>query len=193
MIAGLKGYEKKVYNSNKPSGRKIRRTAKESSGARAQMKLTAKTEWESEWDRKRSKDVEEDFDLDDGEPESNSRKRKRVYRNEDENIPEGWKQKEKVKEKDKDVPDGWKITKTGRVVKTLSLMIIVGSMRGELATNLRSVTQRMKLIVGYNTKIVVRGQKDEELTVQEQSMERPPLWQAEVSALRPARQFHGKL
>ena len=34
---------------------------------------------------------------------------------------------------------------------------MIGSRRGELASNLRKVNERMKMIVGYNTKVVERG------------------------------------
>ena len=43
MIAGLKGYEKEVFNSNKPGGRMIRRTAKKNSKTRAQRKERKQT------------------------------------------------------------------------------------------------------------------------------------------------------
>ena len=45
ILAGLKGYEKLLKESKKPGGRKLHRTAGESSKARARKKIMEKTEW----------------------------------------------------------------------------------------------------------------------------------------------------
>ena len=45
VIAGIKGYEKLLKNSKLLGGRKLQRTAAESSKERARRKLTGKTEW----------------------------------------------------------------------------------------------------------------------------------------------------
>ena len=129
MLAGLKGYEKIVYNSKKQGGRKIRRTAKESSATRALRKLTAKTEWFR--DRKRGREEEDDFD--DRVSDIRTKKKSRITSTDEENLPTGWKHKNK----DKAMPEGLKEQKAGREIKTRSLMFVVGSIRGELTSNLR--------------------------------------------------------
>ena len=45
ILAGLKGYDKLLKESKKPGGRKLHRTAGESSKARARKKIMEKTEW----------------------------------------------------------------------------------------------------------------------------------------------------
>ena len=68
IVAGLKGYERKLMNSRKPGGKKLLRTAKESYEGRVRKKLMAKTNWF----KKRPREEDED---------------------ELENIPEGWKRR----------------------------------------------------------------------------------------------------
>ena len=140
VIAGLKGYEKKVYNSKKEGGRKLRRTAKESNVTRQQKKMTAKTEWFRE--RKRCRDL-----LDESL--------------EEDEIARGWKRSKRSGWKDNiSLPDGCKRKnerKEDEMIKIRSLLFVVGTKKGELAADLRKVVLRMKKIVKYNTKIVERG------------------------------------
>ena len=157
VIAGLKGYEKKVYNSLKPGGQKLRRTSKESSHSRAQKKLTAKTEWFREGKRNRD-DLEDSFENDQVEVTNYPKRRRMTGERQDEQLPKGWKPEMEQRnntEIDKTMPEGWKPNK--KEIKTRSLLFVIGSRKGELASNLRKVTERMKQIVGYNTKVVERG------------------------------------
>ena len=45
IINGILGYERRVKESELPGGRKLHRTAEESSGGRSRKKLLGKTEW----------------------------------------------------------------------------------------------------------------------------------------------------
>ena len=45
MWNGITGYDKLIQESRKPEGRKLHRSAGESSGIRARRKLMGKTEW----------------------------------------------------------------------------------------------------------------------------------------------------
>ena len=141
IVAGLKGYEKKLRESKIPGGRKMHRTSKESSVSRAWRKLTGKTEWFRDGARKK----EDKQELHDG------------WNNE--NIPGDWKsglgktkrvKKKSEKEKsdrgsDQTVPSGW---------KTRSVLVVPVSRNGELAKNIREVEKRMNVITDYKTKII---------------------------------------
>ena len=182
VIAGLKGYEKKLKNSRKPGG-KLLRSAKESSSGRARKKLLERSEWFKDKEKKRQREdsSDEDEDLPDGW-------------NKDENLPKEWissKRRKTAENKDpgmgksvydlkllKMVPstsnggddsknesktrtcqmDGKKNKKIQ--IKTRSLLFVRGTKGGKLAKDLRKVMERVKVIVGFNAKVVEKsGQK----------------------------------
>ena len=162
MIAGLKGYEKKVYNSLKPGGQKLRRTSKESSHSRAQKKLTAKTEWFREGKRNRD-DLEDSFENDQEEVTNSPKRRRMTGERQDEQLPKGWKPEMEQRnniEIDKTMPEGWKPNK--KEIKTRSLLFVLGRRKGELASNLRKVTERMKPTVAYNTNSGGEGKQEDQ-------------------------------
>ena len=159
VVAGLKGYERKLFNSRKPGGKKILRTAKESYKGRVKKKMMANTSWF----KKRPREEEDDMDLD-----GNSGKKSRL----DDNLPGGWPStaghKPRVPLGNENLPKGWKSQKRkeenmpdgGKTIKTRSTLFIVGSRHGNLARKLREIMERMKKIVNFNVKIVERtGQK----------------------------------
>ena len=123
IVAGLKGYEKKLMNSKKPGGKKLLRSAIESYKGRTRKKLLGKTEWFKINDKKRARDEDEDYLPDDDLPEGwKKTKRQRTSENQvpgkgkplygykllkkvpsvnrgDDTMPTGWK-------RDKNLPDG---------------------------------------------------------------------------------------
>ena len=146
VIAGIKGYEKLLKNSKLPGGRKLQRSAAESSKERARRKLTGKTEWF------RKKKVENE-NLSDGG--------KGV-----EGLPEGWESQDRLqqgwKEWTKDIKDDGKKesmnAETGwnedQNIKTRSVLFVEMSEKGILAKLLREVELRLSRITKYRTKIV---------------------------------------
>ena len=81
IIAGLKGYERKLRNSRKEGGSKLLRTAKESYKTRTRKKLLEKTEWfKDSKKRPREDDLSDEDDLPEG---WKGNKRKRASRREE--------------------------------------------------------------------------------------------------------------
>ena len=173
IVAGLKGYEKKLKNSKKPGGKLIR-SAKESYGQRARKKLLEKTDWFKD------------------------KKRPRVDSDDEDDLPEGWKENKKRKTSDEvpgmgkprygsklplTVPSTFKggddpsnmngdptrtyqkagnlhNIKKARTIKTRSILFLRGTKGGKLAKRMRLVMERVKEIVGFNAKVVEKaGQK----------------------------------
>ena len=175
IVAGLKGYEKKVMNSKKVGGKKLLRTAKESFQTRTQKKLLERTEWFKDDEKKRER--EEELCYENLPEEWKERKRRRTTSHEEENQPDPWRTPTS-QEKDP-LPEGWKkkraatiqvrgqnsrTQKAGKITKakeekfkTRSILFVIGSKRGILAKNLREVTRRLRPVVGYNTKIVEKA------------------------------------
>ena len=150
IVAGLKGYERKLMNSRKPGGKKLLRTAKESYEGRVRKKLMAKTNWFKK--RPREDDEDELENILEG-----WKRRKTgegcnyasTGHKETETLPNGWKNKENN-------PKGWKNDN----IKTRSTIFIIGSKYGNLAKRLRGIMERLKPIVGFNAKIIEKtGQK----------------------------------
>ena len=148
ILAGLKGYEKKLRRS-KQEGRKVLRTARESYTKRTQRKLLAKTEWFKDKKRPREDELSED-ELPEGWKE-NLRKRKKHSSNED-NSPK--------RNKSQRTSSG-RVQKAGKdnivKMKTRSTLFVRGTKKGLLARKLREIVEKTRGIVGYNTKIVERS------------------------------------
>ena len=74
VLNGIKDYERKLRESRKINGRKLHRTALESSGHRSRKKLLDKTEWFKK--RRRVQDDEEQKPQKPWQPKNNTRDRK---------------------------------------------------------------------------------------------------------------------
>ena len=138
IVAGLKGYEKKLKESSIPGGKKLHRTSQESSASRAWRKLTGKSDWFGDENKKLEQETI-------GSPPDGLKA--------EDHILVGWKTglgNSRVKRKGKtggtkDISAGW---------KTRSVLFVPVSRKGILAKRLRNVGTRLNPITGYITKIV---------------------------------------
>ena len=128
ILAGIKGYEK-MKRMARNGGRRLHRTAGESSSRRASKKLTEK----SEWFRK------EENNEDPSEWQSRQEK-------EAEHLLDDWLTVQKAGNQ-----------KPDRSIPTRSVLFVENTRGGKLAKQLRETEQRVFKLVGVKTKIVEGG------------------------------------
>jgi hypothetical protein len=128
ILGGIKGYEK-MRRVARNGGRRVHRTAGESSGKRASKKLTEK----SEWFRKDGNKNDGSLDNAESRQEEN-----------DERILDRW------------LKDGQSVTGSSRQenLQTRTVLFVEQTRDGELAKRLREIERRTNRLVGYKTKIV---------------------------------------
>ena len=134
IINGIKGYERRLRESMRPGGRRLHRTAKESSGRRMRKKILDKTEWF----RKKKTTTEQEKGC-----ESNSKGQ----------IPTTSHRKKHDKIVDKLTNDK-KIPQDS--IKTRSVIFVEQTRDGILAREIRNVLSRLENMLGFRIKVVER-------------------------------------
>ena len=131
VLNGIKGYERKLMESRESGGRKIHRTAGESSGMRSRKKLLGKSEW---FKVKKSTHKQED-----SVPVSKQTP----------SYPGKWKSTRKLLK-----GEGYYQQK---VLKTRTVLFVEQTRGGKLAKDIREVLSRLEGLLGFRVKVVERS------------------------------------
>ena len=134
VLNGIKDHERKLRESRKINGRKLHRTALESSGHRSRKKLLDKTEWFKK--RRRVQDDEEQKPQKPWQPKNNTRDRKEQI---------------KLQSSASNPP-----TISSKIRKTRTVLFVDQTPEGRLAKDLREVLTRLENILGFKVKVVER-------------------------------------